>query len=194
MRIFPSVATILATLACALSAKAASFENGLDSMWVDTPQGRFECQLNKDTDYLEVLRLAGRVIFREQRRPDGIRESGTILEGIEQRGVGCPTVVAVHKGYVVIVRDVAPPDYGAQGYAVIDFNRSEPSLTRLATGQRQRDDQIPASRRLEWSEDSLMLQAFGYAENEQCCTRHAPKPRLLKVRYSFENRAVEVVK
>ena len=75
--------------------------------------------------------LAGIV---EQAGPDVTTEDSMLRHGIVERGLGCPWVVAVHRGLVVIGGDVAPPAYGAQGYAVIDFNKAEPSLTRLAVG------------------------------------------------------------
>lgn len=169
-------------------------ENGLGSMSVMTPKGKFECINSKDTGYRQVLHLAGRVIHEEVPGPDGIREDSTLHHGIEDRSTGCPWVVAVYRGLVVIGRDVQPPFYGVQGYAVIDFNRAEPSLTRLASGQRPGDDDISSARRIEWSEGSLVLSVFGYAPDDECCTVGSPKPRPLRVRYMYENGRVEVVK
>lgn len=163
-------------------------------MSVKTPKGKFECINNQATDYLQVLRLDGRVIYEQVRGPDGITEDSTLRHGIVQRGVGCPWVVAVHRGLVVIVRELQPPAYGVQGYAVIDFNKAQPSLIRLAAGQRPEDDNIPSERRIEWSEGSFLLRVLGYAPDEECCTVGAPEPRELRVRYTYENGRVEVVK
>jgi hypothetical protein len=135
------------------------------------------------------------VVFQEKEDPNGgIAEDDTILHGIQQENVGCPWVVAVHGGFVVIGRDVQPPAYGSLGYAVIDFNKQVPSLTRLALGQRPQDDKIAASSRVEWSAKAMTLQVIGYTAEEQCCTRGAPKPRPLRVRYTFESQLVEVAR
>jgi hypothetical protein len=194
MRMLKTVCAFLALVAASGAGKCADFENDLGSMWVKTPKGEFECINNKATDYLQVLRLDGRVIYEEVRGPDGIREDSTLRHGIVQEGVGCPWVVAVHQGLVVIVRDLQPPAFGVQGYAVIDFNKGEPSLTHLAAGQRPRDDNIPSERRIEWSEGSFVLRVLGFAPDEECCTVGSPEPRALRVRYTYENGRVEVVK
>jgi hypothetical protein len=194
MRMLKMVCAFLAVVAASGTGKCADFENDLGSMSVKTPKGRFECISNETTDHLQVLRLDGRVIYEEVRGPDGIMEDSTLRHGIVQRGVGCPWVVAVHQGLVVIMREMQPPAYGVQGYAVIDFNRAEPSLTPLASGHRPEDDNIPSERRIEWSRDSFVLSVLGYAPDEECCTVGAPEPRALRVRYTYENRRVEVVK
>lgn len=173
---------------------SADFENDLGSMSVETPQGTFECIKNESTDRLQVLRLAGRVIYQEVRGPDGVMEGSTLRHGIEDHSLGCPWVVAVHRGLVVIVRELQPPKYGVQGYAVIDFNRAEPTLTRLASGQRPKDENIAPARRIEWSEGSLVLRVFGYTPDEECCTVGAPSARALRVRYTYEDGRVEVVR
>jgi hypothetical protein len=189
------LSVLVSGLACAWSAVGAQFENGIDSTWVETPQGKFECTSSKATNYLQVLRLAGRVIFQEQSGPGGgIAEDDTLLHGIRQENVGCPWVAAVRGGYVLIGRDVQPPAFGSIGYAVIDFNKLAPSLTELALGQRPQDDNISTSNRVEWSAKSLTLRLVGYTLDEQCCTVGAPKPRPISVRYTFESQRVEVVK
>src|SRR5688500_4783091 len=99
----------------------------------------------------------------------------------------------MHRGLVLIGRDRRPSKYGVQGYAVIDFNKAEPTLTRLATGQRPEDESIASARRIEWSEGSLVLRVFGYAPDEECCIVGSPIPRALRVRYTYENGRVEVV-
>jgi hypothetical protein len=163
-------------------------------MSVKTPKGKFECINSEATDHRQVLRLAGRVIYEQPPGPDVTTEDSTLRHGIVERGLGCPWVVAVHRGLVVIGGDVAPPAYGAQGYAVIDFNKAEPSLTRLAVGQRAEDDSIFSGRRIEWSEGSLVLSVFGYAPGVECCTVGSPEPRAFRVRYTYEDRRVEVVR
>jgi len=163
-------------------------------MSVKTPKGKFECIDSEATDYRQVLRLARRVIYEQPPGPDEPTEDSTLRHGIVERGLGCPWVVAVHRGLVVIAGDVQPPAYGAQGYAVIDFNKPEPSLTRLAVGQRAEDDSIFSGRRIQWSEDSLVLSVFGYAPGVECCTVGSPEPRVVRVLYTYENRRVEVVR
>jgi len=172
----------------------AEFTNGIDSMAVDTPQGKFECANGKATSQRQVLRLAGRVIFEEKPSPDGIVEDTTLRHGIEQKNVGCPWVVAVQHGYVIIGRDLQPPSYGVQNYAVIDFNKPEPSLTPLSSGQRPQDDKISMERRIKWSGKSFTLHVFGYAPGEECCAVGASKARPVEVRYIFSNGQVEVVR
>lgn len=184
---------LVSALACATPAVAASFSNDTNSMWVQTPQGKFECVSSDATDNMQVLRLNGRVIFRQQPGPDGIMEGDTLQNGIVEDDAGCPSVIAVHAGYVVISHDVAPPHYGATGYAVIDFNKQVPSLTELAVGQRPRDDKIPDSRRVEWSATSLTLRAIGFTSADQCCSADSPKPRPLRVRYTFATGQIDAL-
>jgi len=185
----------VAVMVVAAPAMSAGFENGLDSMSVDTPKGTFTCTNSKSTGYRQVLRLAGRVIFEEKSSPDGIIEDSTLSHGIEQRNTGCPWVVGVNRGLVVIGRDRQPPSYGVQDYALIDFNKAEPSLTPLASGQRPEDDEkIATARRIEWAESSLVLRVFGYAPDVNCCAVGAPKPRPLRVRYLYESGRVEIAK
>jgi hypothetical protein len=194
MRMLKPVCALLALAACSRAERGADFGNDIESMWVKTPKGKFECIDTPATDHRQVLRLAGRVIYQQPLGPDGVMQDSTLRHGIEERGLGCPWVVAVRRGLVVIAGNSAPPAYGAQEYAVIDFNRAEPSLTRLATGQRTEDDDIPDGRRIEWSEGSLVLRVFGYAPDEECCTVGGTEPRPVRVRYTYENRRVEVVK
>ena len=192
MRMVKTGCALLALVAVSGAQRCADFENDFGSMSVKTPKGTFECINSEATDHLQVLRLAGRVIYEEVRGPNGIVENSTLRHGIEQRGAGCPWVVAVHRGLVVIGRDLQAPAYGVQGYAVIDFNKAEPSLTRLAAGQRPEDDDI--ERRIEWTDGSLVLRVFGYAPDEECCTVGSPTPRAVRVRYTYENGRVEVVR
>ncbi|HEX6367521.1 MAG TPA: hypothetical protein VF006_01235 [Longimicrobium sp.] len=194
MRMVNPVCALLALVAASGALTCADFENGLGSMSVKTPKGKFECINNESTDHLQVLRLAGRVIYEEVRGPDGVMEDSTLRHGIVDRSLGCPWVVAVHRGLVVIGRELQPPRYGVQGYAVIDFNKAEPTLTRLAAGQRPEDENIASARRLEWSEGSLVLRVFGYTPDEECCSLGSPAPRALRVRYTYENGRVEVVR
>ena len=194
MRMLKTVCAFLALVAASGAGKCADFENDLGSMSVKTPKGKFECISNQATDHLQVLRLDGRVIYEQVRGPNGITEDSTLRQGIVDESLGCPSVVAVHRGFVVIIRELQPPAYGVQGYAVIDFNKAEPSLTRLAAGQRTEDDNIPSERRIEWSRGSFVLRVFGYAPDEECCTVGAAEPRALRVRYTHENGRVEVVK
>lgn len=194
MRIVNPVCALLALVAASGALMCAEFENGLGSMSVKTPKGKFECINSESTGYNQVLRLAGRVIYEEVPGPGGITEDSTLRRGIEDRSMGCPWVVAVYRGLVVIGRDLQAPAYGVQGYAVIDFNKAEPTLTHLASGQRPENDNIASVRRIEWSEGSLVLRVFGYAPDEECCMVGSPIPRALRVRYTYENRRVEVVR
>jgi len=183
-----------ALIAAAGAALCADFQNGLESMTVETPQGKFECINGKATGHRQVLRLAGRTLFEEVPSPQGITEDATLRHGIEHQNTGCPWVVAANQGFVVIGRDLQPPSYGVQGYAVIDFNKPEPSLTPLASGQRPDDMKIAASRRIDWTRGSLTLRVFGYAPDTECCTAGSPKPAALRVRYTYEGGRVEVMK
>jgi len=196
MRVLKTVCALLALVAAACGAEnGAEYGDDLGSMWVKTPKGKFECIDGAATDYRQVLRLDGREIYRQPPGPDQPAEDSTIRHGIVERGLGCPWVVAVHRGLVVIGGDEQAPAYGVQFYAVIDFDRAEPSLTRLAVGQRtEDDDSVPSGRRIEWSDDSLVLNLFGYAPGVECCLVGSPEPRRVRVRYTYANRKVEVVK
>jgi hypothetical protein len=194
MRIVKPVCAFLALVAASGASRCADFENDLDSMSVKTPKGTFECINGKATDHKQVLRLAGRVIYEQVPGPAGIVEDSTLRHGIVAYSTGCPWVVAVRRGRVVIGRDLQPPFYGVQDYAVIDFNKAEPSLAHLASGQRPEDDSIAAVRRIEWSDDSLVLSVFGYAPDVECCTKGSPAPKAVRVRYTYANGSVEVVR
>lgn len=140
MRALKTGWALLALAAAAGAARCQDFEDGLDWMSVKTPKGKFECINGVATDYRQVLRLDGREIYRQPPGPSEPMEDSTLRHGIVERALGCPWVVAVHRGFVVIEGQEQAPAYGVQFYAVIDFNRAEPSLTRLAVGQRTEDD------------------------------------------------------
>lgn len=194
MRIAIIFLALITKLLFADAVFGAQFTNGIDSMSVETPRGKFECVNSKATANRQVLRLGGRVIFEEAPSPDGIMEDSTLKHGIEQRNTGCPWVVAADRGFVVIGRDLQPPSYGVQNYAVIDFNLAEPSLKPLSSGQRPEDDRIPPTSRIVWSDKSLVLQVFGFAPDVECCDVNSPKAKIIRVRYTFESGQVEVLK
>src|SRR5262245_44113767 len=118
---------------------AANFGNALMHAWATTPHGKFECREDESTGNRQVLTLGGRVVY-QQPPNESVQGGATLVQGIRNENVGCPSIVASQAGYVVIVRDTQPPSYGIQGYAVINFNNMPPTVTELAEGQRPGDE------------------------------------------------------
>lgn len=180
---------------CADFCNAASF--GDDSWryaWADTPQGKFECFNNESTNNKQVLKVKGRVVFRQAHDSDWISEGDTLADGIQQSDVGCPSIIANERGYVAIVRDTKPPHYGVQGYAVIDFNEKEPILITLAEGQRPQDEKVTRGQRFEWSAKGLKFRYFGYLPEQLSATAGSPKPRHHELFLDFSSDVVDVIK
>lgn len=189
----PSLSGIILSL-WSVCCGAAPFGNAIGYAWADTPQGKFECRDDKSTNYLQVLKINGQIVFQEKLSPDGILEGETLAAGIEERGVGCPAVLANEKGYVVVVRDTQPPAFGLQGYAVIDFNKKDPALVSLVEGQRPQDSKISDKRRFQWSDKGLTLRYFGYLPGESGGSKNSPKPHAHEVFLDFVSGAVETIK
>lgn len=176
-------------------AAAPTFGNGPDgASWADTPRGRFECRCDKATRNLQVLRLAGEVIFAEKPTPEGIVSDGSLSSGIAQQNVGCPAVIASRDGHVVLVRDTQPPRYGVQGYVIVDFNaKGDPPVTELGEGVRPRDDKIADTGRLAWTSKGVTLRYFGYRLDEDSGETTKLTPQQREVFYDFAQRkAVQV--
>jgi hypothetical protein len=169
-----------------------NFKTGTAS--AQLPAGRFICQHNDKTGNLQVLTLNGRVLYRQTREQPVIAETGELSEGIFQGNVGCPWFLSAHKGYLLVMRAPEPPQYGAQEYLVIDFNREPYSFTSLGTGMRPLDDKIPTDRRVRWSASGLELNVHGYLTSEECCTVDSKKPANLKVYYDFASQKVRRVR
>jgi hypothetical protein len=191
----PGKAPLIAYACFALSCTRAVAETGQDDLnthiWVDTPQGRFECTRNETTNSLEVLTLDGHVVYQEKPSPTGIEESGTLASGIIQYNVGCPWIVADRQGFLVLSRDDAPPAYGLRGYLIIDFNRADLPIVVLGEGFRPEDDAIPEKRRLSWSASGVKLRYFGYTLAAPGGSRNSPKPRAREVYYDFKRGVAE---
>jgi hypothetical protein len=185
---------VAAVMVCTHHAQAGTYENGLDHMWVDTPKGKFECKKDKSTNYRQVLKLNGKTVFKEIEGPDDIQEGENISSGILDMNLGCPFVIENRNGYVVIMRDTQPPDFGLQGYAVINFNKPTPTLKSLGEGQRPKDEKIPASKRLQWSDTDITLNYFGYTLEHPGGDANSPKPGIHQVRYKFVSEDVERLK
>lgn len=180
-----ALAAMLASAAPNLTFGAENFGNEPFSAWADTPRGRFECRWDESTGHHQVLKLGGRVLFQEQPGPEGIVEGETISSGIVDWTGGCTTIMANRAGYVIVVRATAPPPYGLQGYAVINFNLADPPLVALGVGQRPQDDKIPDDRRLAWSDSGVTVRYFGYPLGESGGSLYSPKPRSHEVRFDF---------
>ncbi len=195
MKNLPFILSGIGFALCASFCNAANF--GADSWgyaWADTPQGKFECINNESTSNYQVLKLNGRVVFRQTSESSWISEGDTLANGIRQSDVGCPSILANEHGYVVIVRDTQPPHYGVQGYAVIDFNEKEPVLITLAEGQRPQDDKVSRSQRFAWSAKGLRFRYFGYRPDQVGATSGAPKPRAHELFLDFASDIVDVIK
>lgn len=175
------------TISCTLDVAA------LDQLSVDTPHGKFECINNKSTNYEQLLKLNGKTIFREIKQPDGIREGVTLSSGIVDQNFGCPTMVLNKEGYLIIVRDIQPPHFGVQGYAVINFNKVEPVITLLGEGLRPRDDKITHKERIKWSDNGFILNFYGYLLDQSATSSMAAKPRQHIVKFDFADQKIEIL-
>ena len=133
-------------------------------------------------------------MYRES--PDDFwrERDNSLTSGIRNENIGCPTIIANREGYVVIVRDTQPPDYGIKGYAVLDFNASPPTITELAEGQRAKDEAIADARRITWTPTGLTLSYFGYPRAQPGGSIDSPRPRAHEVGFDFESRAVNQLK
>lgn len=174
---------IVLFVAVPLIAIADTFENLSNKSWANTPKGKFECSENATGKYL--LKLSGKIIF--QGNLMAVNQLGGFLkDGLKNDNTGCPQIISSHLGYVVVVRDVQPPHYGIQGYAVINFNDQEYLVTELGEGQRPRDEGIPEKSRITWDAKGFKLVYFGYPMEQQGGSANSPKARMHAVRYDFK--------
>jgi hypothetical protein len=172
---------------------AANFGNALSRSWAATPHGKFECREDESTGNRQVLTLGGRVVY-QQPPNESVQGGATLLQGIRNENVGCPSIVASQAGYVVIVRDTQPPSYGIQGYAVINFNNTPPTVTELAEGQRPGDEKIRDKDRIAWGKSGLVLRYYGYPRAQPGGSVHSPKPKAYSVRLDFSSEEVSQIK
>lgn len=106
-----------------------------ESMRLDTPKGVFECESSAKTDYRQVLRLNGQILYRQPQGPEYPQETDLLKNGIVDRNLSCPSVAGERNGFVVLRRYLQPPHYGVIGYLLADFNQDEPTLTDLGTSE-----------------------------------------------------------
>jgi len=184
---------LLLALAYAASANAESFINDFETVWAETPKGRFECLKGAATDNLQVLKLNGRVLFEEKPGPNGIVEGKTLANGIRHENMGCPEVIGNENGYIVMARAVQPPQYGLTGYVLVDVNAKQPRLVALCTATRSKDEKIAKAQRFVWSATGVTLRYVGYRCDE---SENSPgaKPGPHEVRYEFASGAVQQLK
>lgn len=150
-------------LSAAGSILAAPFTNDLDSFSADTPRGEFECICNGSTDYKQVLMLDGIEIYRQPRLLLRPNETNLLQDGIVHEDIGCPTILDNREGFILMIRNLQPPQYGVMGYVLADFNESEPTLIDLGIAENPQDDEIPPDQRLTYNSDGFTLHYFGYA-------------------------------
>lgn len=118
-------------------------------------------------------------------------ENGESLkDGIRNENIGCPRVVASNRGYVIFSRDVQPPSYGIEGYAVIDFNSGGYLFTELSEAQRPHNEKLTVAERVKWNADGFELNYFGYPVDHPGGSRDSPKPRMHTIHYDFKSRDV----
>jgi hypothetical protein len=175
------------------TAFATNFGNALSGSWADTPQGKFACRADESTSNRQVLTLGESVVYQQPPNED-VQGGPTLVHGIRNENVGCPSIIASHAGYVVIVRDTQPPSYGIQGYAVINFNATPPTVTELAEGQRPGDEKIRDHDRIAWDKTSLVLRYHGYPRAQPGGSVRSPKPQAHSVRLDFASEAVSQLK
>lgn len=174
------------------SAQARSFENLVgESFTAETPRGRFECINNATTDHKQSLVLDGHEIYRQPRLALDPAETDLLRDGIVHRDIGCPWVLGSRDGFVLMVRDLQPPQYGVRGYLLVDFNEDDPVLIDMGTGQNPQDDQITDKQRLSWEKGGLRLQYFGYAPGVDLDVVLSPTPSRQLMLFSFSNKIVQ---
>ncbi|CAM5186338.1 hypothetical protein CDEN61S_02131 [Castellaniella denitrificans] len=140
----------------------AAFSNVAgESFAARTPRGLFSCENSAATDHRQVLKLDGRILYRQPARLDRPEETDRLRDGIIHDDIGCPRVLGGGDGFVVLVRNLQPPQYGVQGYLAVNFREDDPYLIDLGTGYRPEDDAIPDERRLRWMDGGLVLRYFG---------------------------------
>lgn len=165
-----------------LIAIADTFENISNKSWANTPKGKFECSESKTGKH--ILKMSGKVIF--QGNLMAVNQLGGFLkDGLKNANIGCPQIISSNLGYVVVVRDVQPPHYGIQGYAVINFNDKDYLVTELGEGQSPRDESVPEKNRIRWGAKGFTLVYFGYPMEQQGGSADSPKARMHTVRYDF---------
>lgn len=191
MKIIANLVSAVFISVASSSAFADHFENKLNYFSADTPQGKFECVIDKSTNNQQVLRLNSKVIFR-QAAGKGI-QGGDLVEGIAIGDVRCPDIVANHNGYLVIARSIQPPWYGLVDYAVINFNDKPATFTELVEAQSPQDEKVNAANRVSWDKRGFTLTYVGYKLGEYGGSVDSPKPRRYKVRLEFADDTVSQV-
>jgi len=193
MPISDKLSFVLIAIALASPAHADEIGNTENSSWADTPKGRFECFAASPKIKQDMLKFAGRVIFRGSFMAVSTI-GGPLSDGILNSNIGCPWIVASNRGYVVISRQTQPPSFGISGYALIDFNVSPPVSVELAEAQSPQDDKIPEGTRIKWNSTSIELKYFGYPIQSAGGDVNSPKPRSHLVRYNIESGDVSQVR
>jgi hypothetical protein len=190
-----SVSTLCVLLLVVIGnpAFAANFGNALSRSWAATPHGKFECREAESTGTRQVLTLGGSVVY-QQPPNESVQGGATLWQGMRNENVGCPSIVASQAGYVVLVRDTQPPSYGIQGYAVINFHTTPPTVTELAEGQRPGDEKIRDKARIAWGKSGLVLRYYGYPRAQPGGAVHSPKPKASSVRLDFSSAEVSQIK
>lgn len=186
-----AVATSL-LLGSACPALAATFSNlAGEAFSAQTPQGVFECVSNAATGHRQVLKLGGKEIYRQSPQSDAPSETDLLRDGIIHRDIGCPTVLASSDGYVLMVRDLQPPQYQTRGYLLADFNEDTPALIDLGTGQGPQDDKIEDKQRLSWQKGGFVLNYFGYAPGTDTETQPTPEPANQTTLFTFAGNQIQ---
>lgn len=184
----------LAGLSCLLAsaAFADSFSNVAgESFTAQTSRGNFECTDNDATDHRQLLRLNGRTLYKQPAHTDEPAETQLLRNGIIHRDIGCPRVLASANGFVLMSRDLQPPQYQVHGYLLADFNEDDPVLIDLGTGQGPKDDEITDNQRMTWNTNGLALHYFGYFPAPLAPAGQTPKPSRQTTLLSFSSKEIQ---
>ena len=171
------LALLCAVATASPSILAGNFGGDGAHSWAVVPAGRFECRVDASTKHAQVLTFGGREIARHGPSVSDIAEGTHLSGGIYDFGSGCPQVVDVHDNYMLARRLTSPPDYGLQGYVVVDFAADPIELYQLAIGQQPEDDRIDVAHRAQWHPGRLTFTYFGYNPDETGGSKTSPRPK-----------------
>ena len=146
----------------AACAQQTAYSNDeMESFSAETPQGLFRCENSAATAHRQVLTLNGQILYQQAPQQDRPEETDLLQDGIIHEDIGCPRVLGNGNGFVVLARDLQPPQYGVEGYLAVNFNEAPPYLIDLGTSYRSPDATGDHEPRIQWLDGGLVLHYDG---------------------------------